>query len=66
MRDPSNHRGQLCCSCGRSEGVAVFETGVAFHVAWERNAVFSGVRGQPRRCATCAESSDELELQARC
>ena len=47
--------------------LTVFETGVAFHVAWEGYAAFSGVRRQPRRFATCAEPSDELEFQAhRC
>ena len=43
-----------------SEGVSVFETSVAFNFVWEGYSVFSGVRGQPRRCATCVEPSDEL------
>ena len=43
MRDPFNHRGRICYSWGRSEGVAVFETGIALHVAWEGHAVISDV-----------------------
>ena len=44
-RDPLNHRGRVCYPWGRSKGVTGFETGVAFHVAWEGYAVFLGVRG---------------------
>ena len=64
MRGPSSHRGRVRSPWGRSEGVTVFEMDVALKVRWEGCAVFSGASGQPRRCATCAESSDELEFQA--
>ena len=62
MRDSFYHRGRVCCSWGRSEGVTAFATGVAFHIAWEGYVMFSCVRGDPGRCVTCAESSDELKF----
>ena len=63
MQDPFNHRIRVCFPWGRSEGVTVFETSVAFQVAWKGYAMFSGVREQSGRRETCAESSGELELQ---
>ena len=32
MRYPFDFRSEVCCSRGRSEGVIVFETGLAFYV----------------------------------
>ena len=44
IRDLFNLRGRVYCPRGRSEDVTVFETGVVFHVTWDRLVVFSGVQ----------------------
>ena len=43
MRDTLIYSGRVCYSWKRSEGVTLFETGVAFHAAWEGYAVFFDV-----------------------
>ena len=57
-------RSGVCCSRGRSKGVILFETGLAFYVTQEGHAVSSGFRGQPRRSTTCAEPDHELKFEA--
>ena len=46
MHHAFNDGGRVRGGCRHSEGGAVFEDGVVFHVAWRRYALHSGHAGQ--------------------